>query len=128
MHTLSSPVRLACRLGLVALVAWGFTAAGTKAAPAPFVQTRERPGEIRMEEVPWKQVIRWIMEQTGIQLIATELPPGKFTFVSPKGVPATVAQVMDSITGTLRRDHGFLLIRRERNLLLVRDERLDASH
>ena len=81
-----------------------------------------------MEEVPWKRVFNWIMDNTHKQIIAPWIPTGTFTFVAPKGVRLTVPQIVELIKTVLREQANALLIERPRNFVLVpADEKIDPS-
>src|SRR5262249_3291874 len=78
-------------------------------------------------EKPWKDVLRWLSDQTGLPVIAKEVPTGKVTIFPGAGVPSTLAEVMDLLNEQLLQQH-YLLIRGEKTITLVpSDEKIDPS-
>src|SRR5262245_23027775 len=97
-----------CGLYLV-LVCWGSTPGEATAAPAPLAGTYERGGsKVRMEQVPVKRVLVWLMERTRKPMVASgfygclSLPQGRLTFGEPTGASLTVLDVLPILRATLR--------------------------
>jgi hypothetical protein len=72
-----------------------------------------------MRKVPWRKVLHWLADETGIPFSTGPQPPlGSFTFVNPRdemGNPRmySLVEVFDMINEILQADHNFTLLRRE---------------
>jgi hypothetical protein len=97
----------------------------TRAGSAETGTVKKAAFEFR--NVPWKQVLAWLGDQTGLPVIADATPTGTFTFLPPPGRQYTVPQIFDVVNEALVKQK-YLLIRRPNSLLLVpADERLDPA-
>jgi type II secretory pathway component GspD/PulD (secretin) len=82
-----------------------------------------------MQDKPWRSVLEWLADQSGVPLSTGAIPAGKFTFIPPKGSSHrfTLPQVIDILNGSLAKQK-YILIRRENSfLLLPSDENFDRS-
>jgi type II secretory pathway component GspD/PulD (secretin) len=102
-------------------------AAQDKTDPAP--KSAEKRYSFSMQNVPWPKVLEWVVDQSGLPLVAQSLPSGTFTFTPPrvdgKAVTYTLTEIIDAVNEGLMTK-GVLLVRRTRSLTLVpADARLD---
>ncbi len=69
-----------------------------------------------MKDKPWKDVIEWFADVSGLRYTGKETPPGTFTFNPPKAKQYTIPEVVDIINDALLADKKtpFLLVRRPR--------------
>jgi type II secretory pathway component GspD/PulD (secretin) len=82
-----------------------------------------------MQNKPWRNVLEWLADQSGVPLSTSALPAGTFTFIPPKGNPHrfTLPQVIDILNESLAKQK-YILIRCENSfLLLPSDEKIDPS-
>src|SRR5262249_17482866 len=96
--------------------------------PKPTANPAAKPGEkrARMEfrGKPWREVLEWFGQQTGLSISANVRPTGTFTFV-PTRPDYTIAEVFDILNEALI-PMKFLLIRREATFTIVHgDEPID---
>ena len=67
-------------------------------AAVPDPKAKEKPITFEMRNAPWTKVFEWLSDHTGLPLISTnELPPGTFTFVSPKAKLYDSAQIIEIV-------------------------------
>ncbi len=102
-------------------------AAQDKTDPAP--KSGEKRFTFSMQNAPWPKVLEWVVDQSGLPLVAQSLPSGTFTFTPPRvdGKPATytLTEIIDAVNEGLMTK-GVLLVRRTGSLTLVpADARLD---
>lgn len=69
--------------------------------------------EFRVKNKPWRDVLAWLTEQTGVPVACSFRPVGSFTFVGPPGARYTIPEVVGIIERGLMRQ-GYLLIPRPR--------------
>jgi hypothetical protein len=67
---------------------------------------------IEMRNKPWRSVLEWLSDQTGIRYQANYLPPGSFTFIPQGKKSFTLSEVIDLLNDTLSAQ-GYLLVRRD---------------
>jgi hypothetical protein len=78
-----------------------------------------------MRGKPWREVLDWFADQTGVPVERTRLTPkGKFTFVSPKDEPGkpcknTLVEIFDILNEILQTEHHVTLVRGDNTLTLV---------
>jgi uncharacterized protein (TIGR03067 family) len=80
-----------------------------------------------MKNKPWKEVIDWFADQTGLAFSGAYIPKGTFTFTPPEGKQYTIPEIVDIINEALQaeKDGKYLLIRRTQTFSLVpADEKL----
>jgi RNA polymerase sigma factor (sigma-70 family) len=91
-------------------------------APPKTRQEAFLAGEVRVEfsmtKKPWREVMEWVSDQTGLAFVAAEMPPGTFNFINPKGTTFTFPEVIDIINEGLQ-PHHYVLIRREKVFSIV---------
>jgi type II secretion system protein D len=94
-------------------------------------KTPERTVKFEMDKQPWKDVLKWLGEETKLPVIAPYIPKGSFTFISPKDKAYTIPEVIDILNEALLAEEGtnkYLIIRRERSLTLIpADEKVKSD-
>jgi WD40 repeat protein len=110
----------------------------SQARPAPAVTPppANPPGvkryRIEFRDKPWREVLQWLSEQTGLPVVTGVRPTGTFTFLAPKGSAGardgyTVPEVIDLLNEALMQQK-LLLLRRDASFTIVpADERLDPA-
>jgi RNA polymerase sigma factor (sigma-70 family) len=107
-----------------------------KAKPAPAKPTKpaEKQYAFSMDNKPWGEVFQWLSDQTGLAYVSTLRPTGTFTFIppnNPKDKQFTITEIIDLVNEALQAgpaQHKFILLRRERSLLLLpADEKIDPT-
>jgi RNA polymerase sigma factor (sigma-70 family) len=98
---------------------------------APEKQAKSKEAEktyaIEVRDKPWKQVIEWYVEITGLTFVGGQIPEGTFTFVAPAGKRYTVGEITD-ILNELLLQQKYLLMRRAKSVTLVpADETIDPT-
>jgi len=94
------------------------------AAPATPGTAAPQEKKVRFEfrDKRWAEVLEWLTEQTGLNVISNNKPAGTFTFIAPKvnGQPReyTIPEVIDIINEALVQQK-FMLIRREASFTIV---------
>lgn len=95
------------------------------AAQPPAETTKPAPEKkVRFEfrDKRWAEVLEWLVDQTGMQVISPNKPAGTFTFIAPKvdGKPReyTIPEVIDIINEALSQQK-FMLLRREASYTIV---------
>lgn len=84
---------------------------------------REASDDVRLEfsfrYAPWKDVLEWFAEQANLSLMADATPPGTFNYTDTRQYsPAEAIDLLNSVLQT----KGFMLVRKERILMLVNVE------
>jgi general secretion pathway protein D len=91
--------------------------AGETAKPTP-----EKKVRFEFRDKRWSEVLEWLVDQTGMQVISPTKPAGTFTFIAPKvnGVPReyTIPEVIDIINEALSQQR-YMLIRREASYTII---------
>jgi len=102
---------------------------------------REKPGEgdprvstseskkftVRMQNVPWSEVLAWYAKESGLAAEYIEKPTGTITLFTPAGKAYTLAEITDLINDALMQQK-YLLIRKAHSFTLVRsDEKIDPT-
>ncbi len=83
-----------------------------------------------MNGKPWKDVIAWFADQTGLAYVGTVTPRGTFTFDAPAGKQYTIREIVDILNESLMAEKPgpFLFIRGLKTFTIVpADEKIDAS-
>ena len=70
---------------------------------------------------PWKDVLDWFAEKADLSLIADDMPKGTFNYTDDRQY--TPAQAIDLLNNVLATK-GYLLVRRDRMLILINQETL----
>jgi hypothetical protein len=102
------------------------------AAPAPDAKPGAKRLRFESRDKPWREVLEWFGQETGLPLIATSRPTGTFTFVPPPGSVGatqgyTVPEIVDILNEALQQQK-YLLIRRDTSFTLVpADEKIDPA-
>src|SRR6476620_11111183 len=106
--------------GSVALAAPQTPPPAAPAAAAP--ASPEKKVRFEFRDKRWAEVLEWLTEQTGLNVISGNKPAGSFTFIAPKvnGQPReyTIPEVIDIINEALVQQK-FMLIRREASFTIV---------
>jgi type II secretory pathway component GspD/PulD (secretin) len=81
-----------------------------------------------MQNKPWRSVLEWLADQSGVPLSTSAMPGGTFTFVPPKGNSRfTLPQVIDILNESLAKQK-YILIRGENSFFVMpSDEKIDPS-
>jgi hypothetical protein len=74
-----------------------------------------------MDKKPWKEVIEWFADVSGLMYTGKEAPSGTFTFNPPKDKQYTIPEIVDLINDALLADKKalFHLVRRAQTFTLV---------
>src|SRR5215471_8966613 len=75
-----------------------------------------------MRDKPWRQVIEWLAEITGLKFIGTNVPSGTFNFIDPKKTKYTIPEIIDLINeGLLSAEptQKWTILRRAQSFTLV---------
>jgi hypothetical protein len=79
--------------------------------------------EFNMADRPWQDVINWLTRRTGLPVVGSGFPIGRFAFDGPRGRKYTIPEIMTIINKELLRDFGKVLIRHKQAIhLLPADE------
>jgi RNA polymerase sigma factor (sigma-70 family) len=132
-----------CVLAVAALGAGGLLLRPAPAAePAPALQAKadDRPPDkaepppkektftFEARQKPWKGILEWYSEISGLPFVGNELPAGTFTFVPPENKKKfTLVEITDILNeGLLAKGH--LLVRRAASFtVLPADEKIDRA-
>src|SRR5262249_5090477 len=95
----------------------------------------DRRISFEMRDKPWKQVIEWFADESGLAFVGSYIPTGTFNFISPRvnGKPKqyTLAEIVDLINDGLLSGpvtQKYILIRGPATFtLLPADERPDPA-
>jgi RNA polymerase sigma-70 factor (ECF subfamily) len=92
----------------------GLTLITLERAAAVAKPPAEKQYAFEMKEKPWKEVIEWFADVSGLRYTGKETPPGAFTFTPPKGKQYTIPEIVDILNEALLADKKtpYLLIRR----------------
>jgi len=104
------------------------------AAPAPGKQVSPKPAlapekkhTVRFENAPWKEVLAWYAEISGLQMVAEAIPAGSLTMKPPKDREFTVGEITDLLNESLT-SQKYILVRRKASFILQpSDEKIDPS-
>jgi uncharacterized protein (TIGR03067 family) len=94
----------------------GLTLITLERAAAVAKAPEEKRYTFAVDNKPWKEVIEWFADVSGLRYIGKETPPGTFTFTPPKDKQYTIPEIVDIINDALLADKKtpYLLIRRPR--------------
>ena len=86
----------------------------------PAKKPEERRHVMNFNDMPWKQVIDWYRELSGLPYNASiSAPPtGSFSFTAPKGQTFTLSEITDYLNEALNREK-YALIRKPRSFTIV---------
>jgi hypothetical protein len=97
-------------------------------APSPVRRQpvgREKRFNFELHGVPWKKVMEWLSEQTGLPFVSSYTPTGLVTFsppLDPSGRPRqlTVPEMLDALNEVLQsdRNNNYVILRRPSSLTL----------
>jgi type II secretory pathway component GspD/PulD (secretin) len=97
-------------------------AAGT---PAPRPQ---KTFTFVMNEAPWKAVVAWYAEASGLPFVGKSTPTGTFTFTPPRADQRYTLEQMTDVLNEALMARQFILIRRANSFTLVpADEKIDPG-
>jgi hypothetical protein len=94
------------------------------------VQTsKEKTFAFEMRDKPWKQVIEWFVDQSGLAFVGSRTPTGTFSFVGPPNKRYSLPEIIDILNeALLSQRQPYLLLRGERSFRLIpADEKVDPS-
>jgi type II secretory pathway component GspD/PulD (secretin) len=127
--------RYVVRSGLIVCVCGMLSAVGV----AQDVDKARKKGEVdrkaskdftfEMQNKPWRNVLEWLADQSGLPLSTSAMPTGTFTFIPPKGSSHrfTLPEVIDILNESLGK-RKYILIRRENSFFVMpSDEKIDPS-
>src|SRR5262249_19238315 len=81
---------------------------------------------MRFKDASWDDVLDWYSKESGLTMITTVKPTGKFTFEPPAGRKYTLEEVTDILNEELTKKR-FLLIRRHMTFFIhPADEKVDG--
>jgi RNA polymerase sigma-70 factor (ECF subfamily) len=84
----------------------------------------EKRYSFSMKDKPWKEVIDWFADQSGLAFSGVYKPTGNFTFVSPPGKQYTLPEIIDILNESLMPQKYILITRTQTFTLWPADERL----
>jgi hypothetical protein len=96
-----------------------------QAARKAFVEGQRRL-EFSMREKPWKEVVDWLVDRSGLVYVGSSPPNGTFNFVPPNKAGHTFIEVIDIVNEGLA-PHDLQLIRRNVSFSLVPKGAIDPS-
>jgi type II secretory pathway component GspD/PulD (secretin) len=90
--------------------------------------TAEKKYTLKMKDVPWKDVLEWFSNESGLTPIYTVRPTGKFTFTPPKpDTKYTLGEVIDILNEAMA-SQKFILVRRQVSFTIIpTDEKVDGG-
>src|SRR5262245_4680728 len=97
--------------------------------PEPGVKQAEKTYKFECRAKPWRDVLEWFSDISGLPFIGSNAPTGTFTFIAPKGGPGqyTVPQIVDILNEALL-GQKFILIRRTASFTLIpADEKINPA-
>ncbi len=99
-----------------------------RAAEGKKAEVRPEPAEKRytfsMKNVPWKDVIDWFADQSGLAFAGAFKPTGTFTFNSPRGKEYTIPEIVDILNESLMAQKYILITRSQTFTIWPADEKL----
>ncbi|HEX5272038.1 MAG TPA: secretin N-terminal domain-containing protein, partial [Gemmataceae bacterium] len=93
-----------------------------KPAEKPAEKPREKKYAFAFDNKPWRDVIDWFADQSGLAFSGTYKPQGTFTFAPPKGKEYTISEIVDIINEALlaNKESGkYILVRRTQTFTLI---------
>jgi hypothetical protein len=116
---------------LFVLAAWG-PLSGRAEAPSAFDAVEIRRGQdvkrhdkgsikFEMNGKPWREVLEWLSEESGLPIITSCMPIGIFTFNGPKVGRYTLDEIIGILNRALQQQ-GHVLIRRTACLIILPDD------
>ena len=83
---------------------------------------------LEMDGKPWRAVLEWFADQTGMSYKTFSPPAGTFTFIGPKLRQYTLTEIYDIINERLQAQEKLTLLRGETTLTMVAaDEELPGD-
>ena len=96
------------------------------ATPAATTEKPAAPAEktyhFEFRNKPWRQVLEWFADQTGLKMISNNCPSDTFTFIPPQGKLYTIPEIVDIVNEALlahASKEQYVLIRRTQTFTLV---------
>lgn len=122
-----------CVIAPVLCIVMGITRAGGSTKPPGSDEPQAKPAQkkiaFEMRDKPWSGVLEWLADQSGLPVVASSKPTGKFTFVPPKGGvnSFTLDEIFDILNESLI-EQRLILIRRTASFTIVpAGERIDPG-
>jgi RNA polymerase sigma-70 factor (ECF subfamily) len=99
----------------------GLTLITLERAAAVTKAPEEKRYVFEMKDKPWKEVIEWFADVSGLRFTGKEMPPGTLTFARPKDKQYTIPEIVDIINEALLADKKtpYHLVRRAQTFTLV---------
>lgn len=113
-------------------------AATNKETPAPVVISPATPMDpskladklvsFEMRDKPWKNVLEWLCNETGLPIIANAIPTGSFTFYGNPKQTYRIPQIIDFLNDALT-EKKYVIIRRQAVISVVpADQQIDPAY
>ena len=93
-----------------------------KPAEKPADKPREKKYAFAFDNKPWRNVIDWFADLSGLAFSGSFKPTGTFTFAPPKGKEYTIAEIVDVLNEALlgNKESGkYILVRRTQTFSLI---------
>jgi type II secretion system protein D len=97
---------------------------------APVDQTKlaDKKVNFEMRDKPWKNVLEWLCNETGMPIIANAIPTGSFTFYGNPKQTYRIPQIIDFLNDALT-EKKYVIIRRQAVISVVpADQQIDPSY
>jgi type II secretion system protein D len=88
------------------------------AAPLDPNKLAEKTVAFEMRDKPWKAVLEWLSNETGLPIITTATPTGTFSFYGNPRKRYTIPEVIDTLNEALL-NQKYVLIRRDASITIV---------
>lgn len=109
-----------------------------KEPPAPVVISPATPVDpaklanklvnFEMRDKPWKNVLEWLCNETGMPIIANAIPTGSFTFYGNPNQTYRIPQIIDFLNDALT-EKKYVIIRRQAVISVVpADQQIDPAY
>src|SRR5207253_436923 len=109
-----------------------------KEPPAPVVISPASPVDpsklanklvnFEMRDKPWKNVLEWLCNETGMPIIANAIPTGSFTFYGNPNQTYRIPQIIDFLNDALT-EKKYVIIRRQAVISVVpADQQIDPAY
>ncbi|MBX7102475.1 MAG: hypothetical protein K1X57_00235 [Gemmataceae bacterium] len=97
------------------------------AAPVDPAKLAEKQVAFEMRDKPWKGVLEWLSNETGLPIITTATPTGSFSYYGNPKKKYSITEVIDVINEALM-NQKFILLRRDASFTIVSaDQAIDPA-
>lgn len=93
----------------------------------PPAKVEEKTYKFEIREKPWKDVLEWYADTSGLPFIGSSWPAGTFTFVAPRGRKYTLGEITDLINEALQAQKHILVRREASFTVLPAAEKIDPT-